>query len=588
MDVEHLPTGSATDTKENAMRPYSLGTVVDGSLRLHLNEFRFKHAAGVRLALFEAANAGPDQLLTRYGQGPSAELIRGLAGYAGVDAQNILVTAGSDEALLAAVLTSRQRGHTRALMGVPSYTHFEHHARLLLDVTTYALELFADSPAGSNIAALAYHDEMMQEGCLVYLCSPNNPTGACWGASTIARLASSYPRSFFVVDEAYHEFATCYKPQNWLDSVAGVAVAFENVVVTRTLSKAFGLAALRVGYIIARASTLQTLALGVNPKAMSPLAGPVAVAALAGRDYYLLRACEVRDGIASAVTEFRRRGWDAVGGLGNFFLVYAGARAAAFVGALAPWVAVRNRADLPGAAGFVRVTGGSRDCMAALFGAIDACGLTAPAEVPLQRFYTPKDRVAEVKTLVRQTAAILRVNRVPFFADAGTLLGMVRHGGMIPWDDDADLSYVRTETGADPVADLVPAFRTVGLTLQRNRTDAYWQVGTNEPGRLISPAHVDLFTRRRVVVGGAVYFETEDPRFRDEAPNSPNADCNTRYAEDELFPLRTGRFYDQPICIPARAEAALARALGPDYMAAARVRTPSGPREHALTDFSPA
>jgi hypothetical protein len=187
---------------------------------------------------------------------------------------------------------------------------------------------------------------------------------------------------------------------------------------------------------------------------------------------------------------------------------------------------------------------------------------------------------------MKRTAQLLRGAGFEFFATAGTMLGMYRHGGMIPVDDDGDLAYVR-EPGRDQAAALVPLFAAAGLTLQRNRTDAYWQVGTGAAGSPVSAVHVDLFSFR--LEGGR--YLLDDERYRAEDPRSPRADCNTSYAPDELYPLRGDyRYYDEAIPMPAQPGRALLRALGADFMRVMRVRGRAGeaPTDVPLLDYTPA
>ena len=122
-----------------------------------------------------------------------------------------------------------------------------------------------------------YADEL-RAGALVYIGNPNNPTGDTWTAGLVGGLAGRHPSSTFLVDEAYIEFAgvaAADKPgaEAWIAgvhkvSLAGLVKEHPNVVVTRTFSKAFGLAALRVGYVIAQPETIKQLRLILNPKAL--------------------------------------------------------------------------------------------------------------------------------------------------------------------------------------------------------------------------------------------------------------------------------------------------------------------------------
>jgi histidinol-phosphate/aromatic aminotransferase/cobyric acid decarboxylase-like protein len=582
-----------------AVQAYSVGPAPPiWARRLHLNEYRYPHPPEVVDALRLGVAAAPvEDLLTNYQAGPDPALAEDLARYVGAEgARNVLITPGSDEALRAIIDTCGLRGHREVVMGVPGYTHFEHYARLSgLLVVTYAIGLATE--AADHEASLRYHADRLARGCLVYLCNPNNPTGDLWAGDVVAALAAEYPKSLFLIDEAYVEFASVAAPNAAglpdaaalnARSLVPVALAAENVVVTRTLSKAFGLAAMRIGYAVGLPKVIGELSVAVSPKAFGLTAALVARAALRHLGHYRHAALAARAEAAALVAALRAAGWWALDTAGNFFLVYVGDAATVTASLAARWIQVRDRDALPGLAGFVRITAGSAEDSAAILAAFGE--LTPPAEAPPQTLYTCKGHVAACKTLMKKTVQVLRAEGVEFFATAGTMLGMYRHGGMIPWDDDGDLAYVR-DPARDQGLDLVAPFRAAGLTLQRNRTNAYWQVGTNEPGAVISPVHVDLFSFRAVhEPDGSLAYELDDERFRHEKPDSPQASCDTRYAAAELYPLRSDfRFYDEVIPMPAQTEAVLRRALGPDFMTTAKVRRGEGPyAAFSLRDLSPA
>lgn len=606
-----IPDPAPTATTAAKLKAYSVGgPTPKDTRRLHLNEFRYSHSDKVIEALRSAYHEiDPDDLLTHYSSGVDQKLTEKLAAYVGIDAtcSNVVVAAGSDEILRAVIDTCGVRGHTKLLMGVPGYTHFEHYARLRgLEIVQYPIIGPSISiPSEDHKAALLYHEEILAAGCLVYLCSPNNPTGDVWDEGAIEKLAKTYPKSFFLIDEAYIEFVSAElfgsleDPSGYAGgiseglaatalnyaSASRVALALPNVIVARTMSKAFGLAALRIGYAVAHASTIATLQIAVSPKAFGPVASRVAVAALGDLRHYLRTTLMARREAKNMMKELRAMGWTCADGKGNFFLLYVGDPAATARALASAGVQVRNRDDLPGLSGFVRVTSGTPDDTKALLTALGS--IKMPKQLPIQTFYTPKSTISEIKAMLRSVVGVLDERKIEHWAQGGTMLGANRHQGIPPWDTDADLAYAYDSSGHDPVASLVPAFAAKGLTLQRNRTNAYWQVGTNIAGGVISPIHIDVFS----------YFFDEktekylihDERYRTEKPDAPGADCDTSYTVAELFPLRKVPFYDITIKIPNKCEEVLTRALGADYMTTARIRTSETSHvEYPIRDRSPA
>jgi histidinol-phosphate aminotransferase len=91
---------------------------------------------------------------------------------------------------------------------------------------------------------------------VLYLCNPNNPTGTYVDSAAVSRLIDNVPDDVLVVvDEAYEEFLTA--PDH--TSAIHLAVERDNVVVTRTFSKVYGLAGLRIGYVVGTAATIAEL-----------------------------------------------------------------------------------------------------------------------------------------------------------------------------------------------------------------------------------------------------------------------------------------------------------------------------------------
>ena len=148
--------------------------------------------------------------------------------YAGLAAENVVVGAGADDLILLVA---------RVFLGLG--------ARASIDPPTYALYRIATTLAGAEVVGPA------EEAIVRWVCNPNNPTGETTAPEEIVELAHRAPETIVVVDEAYLEYGgTSCAP--WVDRLP-------NLVVLRTLSKAFGLAALRVGYALAHPETAALL-----------------------------------------------------------------------------------------------------------------------------------------------------------------------------------------------------------------------------------------------------------------------------------------------------------------------------------------
>ena len=130
------------------------------------------------------------------------------------------------------------------------------------------------------------NDIITREPAVVYICNPNNPTGNVHTKEYIEHLLSEYPDTLFLVDEAYYEFAgiTC----------KDLVRSYDNLLISRTMSKAFALANFRLGYLIASRDNIQFINKIRNPKNLCTLAQEAACAALSDVDYMWRYVKEVK------------------------------------------------------------------------------------------------------------------------------------------------------------------------------------------------------------------------------------------------------------------------------------------------------
>lgn len=208
-------------------------------------------------------------LLNRYPEPQPPELVARLASLYGAAPANILVTRGSDEGIDLLVRAFCRAGQDAILITPPTYGMYVVAAGIQgADVRTAPLVAekdFAVDPAAVIGAA--------GPGVkLVFLCSPNNPTGRNLARADVLQIVDSLAgRAVVVVDEAYAEFSLS-------ESLVSALPSRANLVVLRTLSKAFGLAGARVGVTLASPELI-----GVLQKILAPypIPTPVVSAALA-------------------------------------------------------------------------------------------------------------------------------------------------------------------------------------------------------------------------------------------------------------------------------------------------------------------
>jgi len=192
---------------------------------------------------------------------------------------------------------------------------------------------------------------------LVYIANPNNPTGTFLPAASIERLLARIPRTVLVVlDEAYNEYLT---PEQRFDSTALVRV-HPNLLVSRTFSKAYGLASLRVGYGLAQPEVTDLLNRVRQPFNVGAAAQVAATAALGDAEFLDQSYRLNRAGLAQLEDGCRRLQLRFVPSAGNFLLVHVGAAAQVYRELLRLGVIVRPVAnyELPE---WLRVTVGLAD-----------------------------------------------------------------------------------------------------------------------------------------------------------------------------------------------------------------------------------
>ncbi len=199
--------------------------------------------------------------LNRYPEFQPPELIQAYASYAGVDDEQLLATRGADESIEVLIRTFCEPGIDNILICPPTYGMYSISAQTCgVGVKEVAL----DKQFDVDFDAVASSLDSVK---IVFLCAPNNPTGNMLDINGLKNLlVKAKDKTLIVVDEAYIEFCPT-------ETKAGLIGEFNNLVITRTLSKAFALAAIRCGFTLAQKPVIEMMKKVIAPY---PVPAPVA------------------------------------------------------------------------------------------------------------------------------------------------------------------------------------------------------------------------------------------------------------------------------------------------------------------------
>jgi histidinol-phosphate aminotransferase len=294
-----------------------------------------------------AAIAAASEDLCRYPDGNGFALKAALSARFGVDADGIVLGNGSND-VLELVTQAFLRPGDRAV--------YSRHA-----FAVYPLAVQARGAVGIEVRARDYghdlaamRDAITPATRIVFVANPNNPTGTWIAPDVLEAFIASVPDTVLIVlDEAYNEYL---EPAQQAPCVAWIA-DYPNLIVSRTFSKAYGLAGLRVGYGIMAATVAHMLNRVRQPFNVNALAQAAALAALADAAYVEESRVQNRAGMRQLEDGVRALGLSFVPSHANFLLIRVGDAAKAYRRLLEQGVIVRP-VDNYGLPEFLRVTVG--------------------------------------------------------------------------------------------------------------------------------------------------------------------------------------------------------------------------------------
>jgi histidinol-phosphate aminotransferase len=351
MAVETAST--STDDVLDLIRPavrgeseYVVGTPPDIEVKLNQNESPYDLPEPLKEELLDVF---AEVEFNRYPTEQPTRLRRALAEYNDVEPESIIVGNGSNELTYTLGLAFLDAG-TPMVLPRPLFSLYEKVARLQeADLTSVPPRDDLRFDTDALVEAV-----QETEPRLTVLATPNNPTGRAMTLSEIERVAAASP-GIVVVDEAYVEFNSEPTALELIDE-------HPNVVVLRTLSKAFGLAGARVGYLVARSSVVRELMKARLPFMVDRFAEQTALAVLRRSDLIEERVRQLQVSITELTEALRGMDEvDVVPSEANFVIFTTSMPADPLQDRLAErGVLVRNMGGYPELEGYLRVNAGTR------------------------------------------------------------------------------------------------------------------------------------------------------------------------------------------------------------------------------------
>ena len=347
-----------------AMHAYTV-QAADGLLKMDAMENPFGLPPALQAALGQRLGA---LALNRY-PGPRTEGLRdALARHAGMPEGCALVLGNGSDELISLVALACARPGAQVLAPLPGFVMYGMSAQLQgLGFTGVARTPDFALDAAAMEAAIAQH-----RPAITYIAYPNNPTATLWDDAAVLRTidAAGAQGGIVVIDEAYQPFAS----RTWLDRMRAEPARHGHVLLMRTLSK-FGLAGVRLGYLIGPAALVQEIDKVRPPYNVSVLNAEAALFALEHADVFAAQAAELRAGRDWLVAQLRAlpgvlKVWDSEA---NMVLLRVPDAARTFEGMKNRKVLVKNVSTMhPLLAGCLRLTVGSTADNAQMLAALQA------------------------------------------------------------------------------------------------------------------------------------------------------------------------------------------------------------------------
>lgn len=289
--------------------------------------------------------------LSYYPDGYASRLRQALAAHLGLEGGNIIFGNGADELISFSATTYLNPGD-EIIMSHPTFSVYEFGARVMdaTPVMVPSVNFCHDLPA--------MLEAITERTKIIYVCNPNNPTGAMLTHGELAEFIKQVPpRILVIMDEAYHEYVT---DPDYARSIEFLREGY-NVLIFRTFSKIYGLAGLRVGYGLAKEEIINDVNKVREPFNVNAVAQVAALAALGDQEHVNKIKIANTKGRDYLAQEFERIGLSYVPTQSNFYFLKVGVDSKVLFQKLLSQGVIVRTGDIFGYPDYIRVSFGGAE-----------------------------------------------------------------------------------------------------------------------------------------------------------------------------------------------------------------------------------
>ena len=276
----------------------------DAPIRLHLNEFDFPHTPNLNKKLSKLIKEDSRVITNYYSNERTKKLIDHVSKFNKVNAENVLLTNGGDSSLETLLFGSHDK---KATVFPPSYGYYKKVCKL--NNCNYNEDTFDQCD--------------WEKSDMYFICSPNNPNGTVFNISKIEPLLRLFPNKKFIIDETYIDFQLLLNDHSNTNNP--LIETYENIFIVKSFSKAFGMAGMRLGYILSHKNNMRQLNTIYNKKNVTELTKQCGVLIMEDIKYYKKKAKEMYINKANIIRALIHANIKYIDTPANFICVYVGA-----------------------------------------------------------------------------------------------------------------------------------------------------------------------------------------------------------------------------------------------------------------------